>query len=330
MTGTYVCGLQEQSNRFANVLRQLGVRKGETVAVFAGRIPALYFAALGTLKNLSVFCPLFAAFGSEAVYQRLLRGDATVLVTTTRLYSRKVADLRRRLAGLRYVLLADAPADLEEGVWSLPKLMALASPIFTIPPTSPEDVALLHFTSGTTGMPKGALHVHEALLAHYMTGRYVLDFHHGDIFWCTADPGWVTGISYGILAPLLCGVTGIINAEDFDARRWYHILESQQVTVWYTSPTAIRRLMRLDIQPRQEYDLSQLRAIHSVGEPLNPEAVIWGRKALGLPIHESTTGTSPAIWPGAMPMATTGSWGGPTISSRPRATWSVPSRWRAP
>jgi acetyl-CoA synthetase len=279
--------LQEQSNRFANVLRQLGVGKGETVAVFAGRIPALYFAALGTLKNLSVFCPLFAAFGPEAVYQRLQRGDATVLVTTTRLYQRKVADLRRRLPGLRHVLLADAPADLEEGVWSLPKLMALASPIFTISSTSPNDLALLHFTSGTTGMPKGALHVHEALLAHYMTGRYVLDFHPGDIFWCTADPGWITGISYGILAPLLCGVTGIIDAEDFDARRWYHILESQQVTVWYTSPTAIRRLMRLDIQLRQEYDLSRLRAIHSVGEPLNPEAVVWGQETLGLPIHDN-------------------------------------------
>ena len=279
--------LLEQSNRFANVLRRLGIDKGETVAAFAGRIPALYFAALGTLKNISVFCPLFAAFGPEAVYQRLQRGDARVLVTTTRLFHQKVEGLRQRLPGLRHILLADAPADLEEGVWSLPKLMALASPAFAIPPTAPEDLALLHFTSGTTGMPKGALHVHEALLAHYMTGRYVLDFHPRDIFWCTADPGWVTGISYGILAPLLCGVTGIIDAEEFDAQRWYRILESQQVTVWYTSPTAIRRLMRLDIRPRHEFDLSHLRAIHSVGEPLNPGAVIWGRKALGMPIHDN-------------------------------------------
>jgi acetyl-CoA synthetase len=279
--------LLEQSNRFANVLRQLGIDKGETVAAFAGRIPALYFAALGTLKNISVFCPLFAAFGPEAVFQRLQRGDARVLVTTTRLFHQKVEGLRRRLPGLRHIFLADASADLEEGVWSLPRLMALASPAFTIPPTAPEDLALLHFTSGTTGMPKGALHVHEALLAHYMTGRYVLDFHPRDIFWCTADPGWVTGISYGILAPLLCGVTGIIDAEEFDAQRWYHILESQQVTVWYTSPTAIRRLMRLDIRPRHEFDLSHLRAIHSVGEPLNPGAIMWGRKALGMPIHDN-------------------------------------------
>ncbi len=279
--------LREKSNRFAGVLQQLGIGKGETVAVFAGRIPELYVAALGTLKNISIFCPLFAAFGPEAVYQRLQRGDARILVTSTRLYRQKVADLRQRLPGLRYILLTDEPADLEEGLLSLPHLMTLASPVFTIPPTDPQDPALLHFTSGTTGMPKGALHVHEALLAHYMTGRYVLDFHPSDIFWCTADPGWVTGISYGIFAPLLCGVTGIIDAEEFDARRWYQILEEQQITVWYTSPTAIRRLMRLDIQPRQEFDLGHLRAIHSVGEPLNPEAVLWGQEALGLPIHDN-------------------------------------------
>ena len=279
--------LMAESNRFANVLRQLDVGRGETVAVFAGRIPALYFAALGTLKNVGVFCPLFADFGPEAVWQRLQRGDARVLVTTTRLYGQKVAGLRSRLLGLKHVLLVDAREVQEEGVWSLPDLMASASADFTIPPTSPAEPALLHFTSGTTGMPKGALHVHEALLVHYLTGRYVLDFHPGDIFWCTADPGWVTGISYGIMAPLLCGITSIIDGGEFDARRWYGILAGQQVNVWYTSPTAIRRLMRLDIKPRREYDLGHLRAVFSVGEPLNPEAVIWGQEYLGMPIHDT-------------------------------------------
>jgi acetyl-CoA synthetase len=165
--------------------------------------------------------------------------------------------------------------------------MAHVSSSFTIPPTDPEDIALLHFTSGTTGMPKGALHAHEAVLTHYITGRYVLDFHQDDIFWCTADPGWVTGISYGIIAPLVCGVTNIIDAEEYMAERWYRILESQQVTIWYTSPTAVRRLMCLDIKPIEIYDLQHLRAIHSVGEPLNPEAVSWGRDVLGLPIHDN-------------------------------------------
>lgn len=279
--------MQEQTNRFANVLQALGVAKGERVFVLAGRIPALYIAALGTLKHGSVFCPLFAAFGPEPIYQRMQRGDARVLVTTAPLYAQKVAALRSRLPHLQHVLLADAEAHLEEGVWSLATCMAAASGTYTIPPTAPEDMAVLHFTSGTTGMPKGAVHVHQAVLTHYVTGKYVLDLHPDDIFWCTADPGWVTGTSYGILAPLTHGVSSIIDEADFEAERWYRILQEQQVRVWYTAPTAIRRLMRLDNTPRQRYDLHHLRAIHSVGEPLNPEAIVWGQKALGLPIHDN-------------------------------------------
>ncbi|HSF33350.1 MAG TPA: acetate--CoA ligase [Candidatus Tectomicrobia bacterium] len=279
--------LKEHSNRFANVLRDCGVGKGERVFVLAGRIPELYFAALGTWKNTSVFCPLFAAFGPEPVYQRLSRGDAKVLVTTTRLYEQKVAALRPRLPQLQHVLLADVEDDPGDGLRSLPRLLRKAPSVFPIPPTEPEDVAVLHFTSGTTGMPKGAMHVHNAVLTHYVTGKYVLDFHSGDIFWCTADPGWVTGTSYGIIAPLVLGITNIVDEADFDAERWYRILAEQRVNVWYTAPTAIRRLMRLDMKPREHYDLRQLRLIHSVGEPLNPEAVVWGQQVLGLPIHDN-------------------------------------------
>ncbi len=278
--------LKAQSNRFANALRTLGVRRSERVFVLAGRIPELYLTALGTLKNVSVFCPLFSAFGPEPIYQRMHLGEAKVLVTTRRQYQQKIADLRKRLPHLQYVLLTDLP-EHEADLLSLPKLMAEASPDFTIPPTDPEDMAVLHFTSGTTGMPKGAIHVHKAILTHYMTGKYVLDLHPGDIFWCTADPGWVTGISYGMIAPLAHGVTNIIDEADFDAERWCKILQEQKVTVWYTAPTAIRRLMRLGIEPRKEYDLRHLRLIHSVGEPLNPEAVTWGLQALGLPIHDN-------------------------------------------
>jgi acetyl-CoA synthetase len=279
--------LADGSSRFANVLRELGTEKGDRVFSLAGRIPELYIAALGTLKNTSVFCPLFSAFGPEPIFQRLHRGDAKVLVTTAQLYKKKVAGLRERLPQLQRVLLADADDDLSADVLSLPKRMAGASMEFTIPPTDPEEMALLHFTSGTTGMPKGAIHVHGAVLTHYATGKFVLDLHPSDIFWCTADPGWVTGTSYGIFAPLIHGVTNIVDEADFDAERWYRILEAQQVTVWYTAPTAIRRLMRLPIEPRTQYDLNHLRLIHSVGEPLNPEAVVWGEKALGLPIHDN-------------------------------------------
>jgi acetyl-CoA synthetase len=279
--------LRDRTNRFANVLRWLGVGKQDRVFVLAGRIPALYTAALGTLKNTSVFCPLFSAFGPAPVQQRLQRGNAKVLVTTERLYRRTVANLRQELPELRHILIADAREDIDHNVRALEPLLAQASPEFEVPQTSAEDMALLHFTSGTTGMPKGAIHVHQGVLMHYITGKYVLDLHPQDVFWCTADPGWVTGTSYGIIAPLLHGVTNLIDEGDFDAERWYGVLEKQKVTVWYTAPTAIRMLMRVSGEPRSRYDLSRLRLIASVGEPLNPPAVVWGQQALGLPIHDN-------------------------------------------
>lgn len=279
--------LKVLSNRFANLLRGLEVGRGDTVAVLAGRVPELYWAALGTLKNTSVFCPLFSAFGPEPVFQRLSLGEARVLLTTEAQYHKKVRLQRERLPHLAHIILIDRDDHPEPGVWSLPRLMAAASEFFCIPPTHPEDSALLHFTSGTTGLPKGAVHVHNAVLTHYVTGKYVLDFHPGDIFWCTADPGWVTGTSYGIIAPLVHGITNVIDEADFDAQRWCRILASQKISIWYTAPTAIRRLMRLGIAPREQYDLSHLRLVHSVGEPLNPEAVVWGQDALGLPIHDN-------------------------------------------
>ncbi|MFM7885405.1 MAG: acetate--CoA ligase, partial [Pseudanabaena sp.] len=224
----------------------------------------------------------------EPIYQRMERGDAKVLITTKLLYKQKVDTLRSRLPKLQYILLADAEEDVDEGLLSLPKLMNAAAEEFSTVATEPEDMALLHFTSGTTGMPKGAIHVHQAVYMHYMTAKYVLDLHPDDIYWCTADPGWVTGTSYGIIAPLTHGITSIIDEAEFDADRWYRILETQKVSVWYTAPTAIRRLMRMDIEPRQQYDLNHLRLVCSVGEPLNPEAVVWGQEKLGLPIHDNS------------------------------------------
>src|SRR5208282_565341 len=169
----------------------------------------------------------------------------------------------------------------------LQKLMAEADGHFEIPPTDPQDLALLHFTSGTTGKPKGAMHVHEAVVAHHATGRFALDFHPDDIFWCTADPGWVTGTSYGIIAPLTHGITSIIDEAEFDAERWYALLQNQKITIWYTAPTAVRMMMRAGVDVIRKYDLGRLRFIASVGEPLNPEAVVWGQQAFGLPIHDN-------------------------------------------
>lgn len=280
-------GLKIQTAKFANVLQQLGIKKGERVFSLAGRVPELYITALGTLKYTAVFCPLFSVFGPEPILQRMSKGEAAVLVTTSAMYEKKVKQLQAQLPFLRYILLTDIADHVSKNVLSFSKLMEQAIENFTIPPTNPEDAALLHFTSGTTGMPKGVLHVHQAVLTHYITGKYVLDFHPGDVFWCTADPGWVTGTSYGIISPLVNGVTSIVDEEEFDATRWYSILEEHKVNIWYTAPTAIRRLMRMNINPLQEYKLDNLRLILSVGEPLHAEGVIWGKEKFGIPILDN-------------------------------------------
>jgi acetyl-CoA synthetase len=282
-------GLAEQTNRFANVLRRLGVGAGERVFVLLGRMPELYVAALGTLKNTSVVSPLFPAFGPEPVRQRLALGDARVLVTTAALYQRKVAPIRSSLPGLAHVLVVGAPGQSAApgGTLDFHRLLAEAAPDFEIPATDPEAMALLHFTSGTTGTPKGAVHAHQAVVAHHATAAFALDLHADDVFWCTADPGWVTGTSYGIIAPLTHGVTTIVDEGDLDAERWYGVLERERVSVWYTAPTAVRMLMRAGDDLPGKFDLSALRFVASVGEPLNPEAVRWGARVLGHAIHDN-------------------------------------------
>jgi acetyl-CoA synthetase len=277
--------LARATNRFANLLDELGVGEGEAVFSLLGRGLETFVTALGTCKHRSVFCPLFAAFGPGPVQERLRLGRGRVLVTTAALYQRRVAPIRDGLPDLEHVLLIDS--DTVPGTASYVDLLARADDGYVIGPTDPESVALLHFTSGTTGRPKGALHVHEAVVAHYATAGYALGLRDGDVFWCTADPGWVTGTSYGIVAPLTHGVVVVCDAGEFDARRWYRILEQRKVTVWYTAPTALRMLMRVGSDLTAQFDLSALRHVASVGEPLNPEAVVWGQEAFRCPVLDN-------------------------------------------
>ena len=281
--------LRDLTSRFANVLAGLGIGAGDRVFLLCGRIPALYVGLLGALKHRCVVTPLFSAFGPEPIVTRMEIGSARVLVTTTSLYRRKVESIRARLPSLEHVLLVDdeGGATLPPGTQALQALLDAASPAYEIGATDPETPALLHFTSGTTGKPKGALHVHQAIVAHYATGRLALDFHADDVFWCTADPGWITGTSYGVIAPLAHGITQVVDEADFDAERWYAILGRERVSVWYTAPTAVRMMMKTGAEAARRHAFPKLRFIASVGEPLNPQAVSWGVEAFGLPIHDN-------------------------------------------
>jgi acetyl-CoA synthetase len=275
------------ANRFANVLSQNGIGRGDRVYSLLGRVPELYIAVFGTLKNGSVFSPLFSAFGPEPIKARMTIGDARALITTEAFYRRKIEPWRKELPGLKCVFLTECSASPPPGTIDLAAALAAAPDTFETVNTKPEDMALLHFTSGTTGKPKGAVHVHEAVVAHHITGKLALDFRPDDIFWCTADPGWITGTSYGIISPLTNGLTMIVDQAEFDAERWYRILQDQRVTVWYTAPTAIRMLMKVGAAFAKRFDPSKLRLLASVGEPLNPEAVVWSVEAFGKPFHDN-------------------------------------------
>jgi acetyl-CoA synthetase len=279
--------LRGAANRFANILVQRGIKKGDRVYLLLGRSPELYIAALGTLKNGSVLSPLFSAFGPEPAKARMTIGNANALVTTEAFYRRKIEPWRKQLPSLQHVFLIECSDKRPADTIDLNAALAQASDSFETVWTAPEDMALLHFTSGTTGKPKGAVHVHEAVVAHHITGQLALDLHADDVFWCTADPGWITGTSYGIISPLTNGATMIVDQAEFDAERWCRILQDQKVTIWYTAPTAIRMLMKTGEDFPKQFDLSKLRIMASVGEPLNPEAVVWGVKAFGKPFHDN-------------------------------------------
>ncbi|HLT70530.1 MAG TPA: AMP-binding protein [Acidimicrobiales bacterium] len=285
--------LAEATDRFANVLAGLGVGPGDRVATLLGPGAEQHVALLGTLKARAVACPLFASFGPEPVRARAARAAARVLVTTPALHRRKVAPVRHRLPGLAHVLLAGGEPGAtgagrpDAGTLDLASLLAATPAAWTVPATDPDDEALVHFTSGTTGTPKGAVHVHEAVVAHHATAARALGLGPDDVFWCTADPGWVTGTSYGVVAPLTHGATNVVVEGPADPARWCRTLASAGVTVWYTSPTALRLLARAGDDLPRGHDLARLRLVASVGEPLDADLAAWARRALGAPVVDT-------------------------------------------
>ena len=281
--------LQQLTNGWASFLRgTVLVKPLDRVCLFLDRIPELYIGFVGILKTGAVVEPLFSAFGEDALVARMLDSRATAIITQRR-HLGKVRKARERLPDLKTVIVVDHEEDgrpLRDGEIAY-RMMDRRADAFPVAPTYAETPSVLHYTSGTTGAPKGAMHVHSSILAQYLTTKVVLDVRDDDVYWCTADPGWVTGTSYGIIGPWSLGATQVVVDAGFSSDRWYETIEKHRVTVWYTAPTAIRMLMKDGFEPVRRHDHRSLRHMASVGEPLNPEAVRWGHEAFGLWFHDT-------------------------------------------
>ena len=279
--------LRVYSNTIAKFLASQGIQPGERVCLFLDRVPELYIGFLGILKTGAVAQPLFSAFGDESLCVRLKDAGTSAIVTQKK-HLHKIRKIREQLPNLRHCIVVDVPqASLQERETAF--MMEQAPPVehFAIYPTKAESPSVLHYTSGTTGQPKGAQHVHYSIVSQYLTAKWVLDLRPDDIYWCNADPGWVTGTSYGIIGPWANGITQAVLDSGFNAEKWYEFIEKYRVTVWYSAPTAIRLLMKEGAEIVRKHDLSSLRHLASVGEPLNPEAVIWSREVFGKPFHDT-------------------------------------------
>ncbi len=275
------------SNTVAQFICTLGIEPEERVCLFMDRVPELYIGFLGILKTGSVAQPLFSAFGDESLFVRLDNAGTTAIVTQKR-HLPKVRKIRDRLPSLRHIIVVDAgdaPLQDREISFRMEEIRRVEQ--FDVYPTTAESPSVLHYTSGTTGQPKGAQHVHYSIMSQYLTTKVVLDVGPDDIYWCNADPGWVTGTSYGIIGPWANGITQAVLDAGFGADRWYQFIEKHRVTVWYSAPTAIRLLMKEGKEPPKKRDLSCLRHLASVGEPLNAEAVIWSQEVFGKPFHDT-------------------------------------------
>lgn len=278
--------IERNSNRFANALLELGLSEGDIVFSFLPKTPEQFFSFLGILKIKAIAGTLFSSFGEDALLDRL--GDSKARCLITRKSSmKKINRIRDRLPDLKYIILIDIPGHESPDILSYSQLTQNAPDLFDVPQTGPKTPSVLHYTSGSTGKPKGVLHLHRSVLHQNSTSKEILSLTDNDIYWCTADQGWVTGTSYGIIGPWSLGVTQVHFAGGYDPALWFEILQRERITIWYTAPTALRMLMQQSDEFFADYDLSSLKHIFSVGEPLNPEIVHWSRRVLKKEIYDT-------------------------------------------
>jgi len=277
--------LYRYSNKFANLLEDIGIKKGDRCFIFLPRVPEVNISFFGIIKTGAIAGNIFAAFGPEGLRDRLEDCEARLVVTNSELKQRIYeADLKK----LEYIVDIDGDINKNSKYHEIDykSEMKTKSDKYKTKNVKLEDSCFMLYTSGTTGKPKGVIHSHKALVVGAITAEWVLDLKDEDIFWCTADHGWVTGTMYGILSSACLGATQLIYEGRFSAEKWYSLIEKHRVNVWYTAPTAIRMLAK-EGDLYKNYDFSSLRHLCSVGEPLNPEPIKWGIKAFGLPFHDT-------------------------------------------
>lgn len=276
--------LKDYSNKFANVLSKFGVRKGERVAVFMPGSPEFYISFLGILKAGAVVVPMSEAFMEEAVKDRLQGAGVVAVITTPELRTRFD---RQKYPFLRHIFVVGGCGELTRGDIQWHNEMTEASREFTPVWVHREDPMFILFASDAYGRPKGIVHVHNAMIGYLYTGRLVHDLKPGDIYWCTGDPGWITGIVYGFLTPWLSGIPIVIKGGRFNAECWYETLAKYKVTVWYSTPTVLRMMMENCESFLRQYNLGSLRHILSVGEPLTGDVLDWSQKYLKQPVYDT-------------------------------------------
>ncbi len=291
--------LHREVSRCAGVLRSLGVRKGDRVTIYMGRVPELPVAMLACARIGAVHSVVYGGFTVEALAERIEDSQSKVLITCDGAYQRgkivplkQIADEALRRAGtVQSVLVVrrtGEPVAMEQGrdMWYHELMnLPIAGNNNQLEIMDAEDPLFLLYTSGTTGKPKAILHTHGGyMVGTYTTLKYVFDIRDQDRYWCAADPGWITGHSYIVYGPLINGATSFLyeGAPTFPfPNRWWQIIEHYGINILYTAPTAIRGLMRFGESWPERHDLSSLRLLGSVGEPINPEAWKWYHRVIG-------------------------------------------------
>jgi acetyl-CoA synthetase len=278
---------ESESNKIANVLTEQNVQTGDVISIFLPRSPILFSSFFGIIKLQALSCILFSTLGEDALLDRLGNSQTKIVITKKSLV-RKILAIKDNLPNLERILLVDQDEHQDDFIMSLTQLMGEADSTFDYShQVDAETPAFLQYTSGSTGKPKGALHVHGAILDIIQSFKELLRLESEDLYWCTADQAWITGLSYGIIAPLSTMTTSVQFGGSYQAVNWLKILKDKQVTIWYTAPTALRMLMQEEENAFDSIRINSIKRIYSVGEPLNPEIYHWGKRIFGTEIYDN-------------------------------------------